>query len=169
MEIDEFPITETIPEQAGKKRYEVEGTGIVVAWKLFKPKETSLPQEGDKPKKTVVFLPGWSITEQSKALEILAQSFADYSYNTAFVVDTRIEQVVDGSFVKEAEAVRQFIHERGLENIILVGNSLGGAQAIHLTALLQERSPNINIDGLILLDSVSLYNQTGIRLKVNFL
>lgn len=167
MEIGEVPITESIPEQAGKKRYEVEGTSISVAWKSFQPTETSRQQEGHKQSKAVVFLPAWYITEQAKSSEILAQSFADYSHNTEFVVDARAERVVDDSLAKEAEAVRQFIQERGLRKVILVGNSRGGAQAIHLTALLQEINPNINIEGLILLDSVSLYNQTGVEFGIN--
>lgn len=167
MEIGETPVKILPPEFGGKKRYEVEGTGIQVAWKLFQPKEAADSQEASERKKAVVFLPGWSITEQAKSIEILCQTFANYSRDAVYAVDTRTEKIVPDSLTKEAEAVRQFIQERGIENITVVGNSLGGAQAIHLTALLQQ-NPNINIDGLILLDSLSLYDQTGTKLAVNY-
>lgn len=166
MEIAELP--EIALQLSGSKKYEVEGNGIALAWKAFQPSETSQPQEADTSKKAVVFIPGWSITEQAKSIELLGKTFADYSQDTTYAVDTRTDKVIPNATELQAEAIRRFIEERGLEEITLVGNSLGGVEAIHLTALLQERNPNITIDGLVLFDSMSLYDQSGANLAVSY-
>lgn len=166
MEIGEVSRDSLAP--VGKKTYEVEGNSVRLGWKIFEPTEVLGSQETSNGKKAIVYLPGWSYTEKAKSTEILSQTFADYSHSPTFVVDTRTEQIVPDFLGRNAEAVRQFIQEKGLKDLTIVGNSLGGAEAIHLVASLQERNPDIKISGLILLDSVSLYNQTAAEIAVNW-
>lgn len=166
MEIGE--VRKDLAEPTGKEIYEVEGNSIRLGWKIFEPTEVLSSKETNNRKKAIVYLPGWSYTEKAKSTEVLCQTLADYSHSPTFVVDTRAEQIVPDFLAKNAEAVRQFIQEKGLKDLTIVGNSLGGAEAIHLAALVQKRNPDIKIDGLILLDSMSLYNQTAGEIAVNW-
>jgi pimeloyl-ACP methyl ester carboxylesterase len=160
MEASERPITPESLPRSGKKTYEIEGTDISVSWKTFSPqaKEDLVID----PKKAVVFIPGWSIPQNAISLKPMGQEFANYSQSNTFIVDTVTEKVADGNLTQEAKALVEFIKDQGLNNITLVGNSQGGAEAIHLVALLQEQHPEIKIEGLALFDPVSL-NQTSRR------
>ena len=137
------------------KVYEVEGAGrIKVDWREFQPAETT-PSN-----RTIIFLPGWGFNEHAEATVSLCQAFTDYSHDTTYAVDTRAEQIVPHTLLFEAEASRRFINEKGIKNAVVVAHSLAGGQAGELIALLQERNRDILIDGLILLDSMALYDQT---------
>lgn len=167
MEISEVP-KEVIKKPTGKKTYEVEGSNVQVAWKIFEPTQALSSQETNNREKAIVFLPGWSITEKAKSSDILCQKFSDYSQSPTFIVDTRPEQIAPDFLGRNAEAVRQFIKEKGLKDLTIVGNSLGGSETIHLVASLQQRNPDIKINGLVLLDSMSLYNQSEAGIVVNW-
>jgi pimeloyl-ACP methyl ester carboxylesterase len=84
------------------------------------------------------------------------------------MVDTTIEKTTKSNLSDEAKALSLFIQEQGLRNLTLVGNSQGGAEAIHLIALLQEQYPEIEIGGLVLFDPVTLTQQTRRRLFTNY-
>ena len=74
-------------------------------------------------------------------------------------MDTRAVAIVPHSLAYEAEAVRRWLQESGITAVTLMGDSQGGAQAIHLTILLQESSPEIEVKALVLYNSVGLYDQ----------
>lgn len=155
-------------ETVNKKIIKVEENNINLAWKTFQPDKISLPEDNNHLKSTVIFLPGWSITEQAKSIETLCQTFANYSQSIAYAINTTADNIIPNSCEKEAEAVRHFIEERKLKNVTLVGNSLGGTEAVHLTAFLQEKNSEVKINGLVLLDSTSLYPQKGHDLATNY-
>lgn len=163
--------TESIEELEGSKKYEVNGEGVSVAWKIFKPKEkkgANPPVEAEADKKAVVFMPGWTITERAQSIATLCGEFADYSGGPAYAIDARTDNVLPNSTEIQAEAVRRFIEEQGLSDVTVVGNSLGGVEAIHLTAFLQEDAEKVKIEGLVLLDSLSLYDQSVPELGLNY-
>jgi len=157
---------ENHPENEGRKEYDIGGNNVSVAWKKFLPEKPSSP-ESEK-KKTVFFLPGWSIAEKAGSIEKLCEEFAGYSGGQAFAIDSRAEKAVPDMTTVEAEAVRRFIEDNGPEEVVLAGNSYGGVEAIHLAACLQEKNPQIKINGLVLLDSMSLYDQKGANLAINY-
>lgn len=162
---------EAVESLEGSAKYEVNGEPVNVAWRIFEPKrkkENGVTPEGEATKKGVVFLPGWSINERAKAIELLCDEFANYSESPAYAIDARTDNVVANSTEIQAEAIRRFIEERGLQDVTLVGNSLGGVEAIHLTALLQGDAADTNIEGLVLLDSLSLYDQMVPELGLNY-
>ncbi|HUC01284.1 MAG TPA: alpha/beta hydrolase [Candidatus Paceibacterota bacterium] len=161
----------SVEELEGSKKYEVNGEAVNVAWKIYQPKEKGYADpsvESEAEKKAVVFMPGWSINERAQSIETLCGEFADYSGGPAYAIDARTDNVLQNSTEIQAEAIRRFIEERGLSNVTLVGNSLGGVEAIHLTAFLQEDAEKIKIEGLVLLDSLSLYDQTVPELGLNY-
>lgn len=145
----------------GSHKYEVGGTNVAVAWRRFQSTETPAPAETPRAEKAIVYLPGWSIAQQAKSIETLCQTFADYSRDPAYAVDARVDKVTAVSLLQAAEGIREFIQDQALGEVTIVGNSMGGSEAIHLVALLQEKNPNIKINGLILLDSVGLYDQSA--------
>lgn len=161
----------SIEEFEGFKKYEVGGEAVNVAWKIYQPKikeEAGSSAESEGGKKAVIFIPGWSINERAKSIEILCGEFADYSESPAYAIDARTDNVLPNSTEVQAEAVRRFIEEQELTDVTLVGNSLGGVEAIHLTAFLQEDAEKIKIEGLVLLDSLSLYDQTVPELGLHY-
>jgi pimeloyl-ACP methyl ester carboxylesterase len=141
----------------GSKTYESDKSPITVSWKRFTPQEQSLQEPNLH--KAVLFIPGYSITQDAKSIEPFCQSLAESSKSTAYAIDTRAEQVIEHSLVSEADAIRKFVVEKGLTEITLAGNSQGGAEAIHLISLLQDKHPDIKINGLVLFDAVSLNKQ----------
>lgn len=160
----EDPQQDSLSRTDGSHNYEVEGANVAVAWRRFLPTETPEPSETPQTERTIVYLPGVSITPQAKSIETLCQTFADYSRNAAYAVDARVDKLSAASLVQAAEGIREFIQDRGFGEVTIVGNSKGGSIAIHLVALLQEKKPDIKLNGLVLLDSVGLYDQSGMKL-----
>lgn len=153
-------------ESTNRRTYGVEGRKISVAWKTYSSELTS-PEKPDAAR-AVLFIPGWSITENADSLKKMGQQFADYSGSRTFMVDTTTENTTESNLVDEAKALSLFIQEQGLTNLTLVGNSQGGAEAIHLVALLQEQHPDIKIEGLVLFDPVTLTQQSRRKLLTNY-
>jgi pimeloyl-ACP methyl ester carboxylesterase len=152
-----------LKEQIERKKYELEtGERIEVLSKEFSSKN-------DHGEQNVIFFPGWALSSEKSAVATLGQSFADKSKAKAYVISSRTESELGAEDVllKEAEAISRFIKEKGLTNIILAGHSQGGDKAIDLVTILQN-DPEINIHGLVLLDSMGLYDQVPGSLAKNF-
>lgn len=156
-----------LPEETREKRYTVEPRLTVeVAWKKFSP-EAPASQE-KRSDNTVVFLPGWAMPVDGRSIRNLVQGFAEESGTPSYAVTTSPEKETEDSLYKQAQAVSQFIKERGLKEVTLAGHSQGGDKAIDLTTILQN-DPEIKINGLILLDSVGLHEQRPyLELTKNF-
>lgn len=154
-----------IEQLQGKETYDVEGTSITVSYNTFNPKESIAPEDLTK---AVLFIPGWSIPQNANSLKPIGQELADYSKGRAFIVDTTTEKVAEGSLAQEAKALVEFAKKQGLKNLTLVGNSQGGAEAIHLAAILKEQHPEIQVEGIGLFDPVTIYEQSRRKLFTNY-
>lgn len=158
-------------ELEGKSAYATEAGPVEVQWKKFEAAEKREGQtpENEKLTKAILFLPGWAMTAESKSLQPLSQSFADYAEAPTYDIFTRSENVSGGDMLyNEAEAIRKFIEEKGLSDIIISGHSQGGDKAIDLVNLLQEKNPNVKVKGLILMDSVGVHEQGKAELAAKF-
>ena len=69
--------------------------------------------------------------------------------------------------LEEARAIAAFIRQRGLTDVTIAGHSQGGDKAIDVVEILQ-RDPSIRLRGLVLLDSVGLYEHTPVKLAMKF-
>ena len=150
-------------EQAERRQCQLEtGEKIEILSKEFSPKETN-------GKQNVVFLPGWKMSPESSATTALGQSFAERSKAKTYVISSRTESEpgTEDVLLKEAEAISKFIKEKGLTDIVLAGHSQGGDKAIDLVTILQN-DPEIRVHGLVLLDSMGLYDQAPESLTKNF-
>ncbi len=75
---------------------------------------------------------------------------------------------VDGkySIFDQADLVTQFIRRKGLDNVTLVGHSMGGAVALATTLKLLENSSRSPIQRLVLLDSLAYSQPLPLYMKV---
>lgn len=171
---DGLPYADIVPSSARneakqkrpeKRLYRLEtGESIEVTAKEFEYHPTggvASTEEGTE--RNVIFLPGWAIPSDSPAVTKLGQAFAEQSKGRAFAVTTRAEELpgTENPLYKEALAISKFIKEKGLRNVVLAGHSQGGDKAIDLATILQQ-DPEINISGLVLLDSMGLYEQDSL-------
>lgn len=161
---DQAPKQES--ELFGHKEYDIEGDRIYLNWKMFKP-DNLKSTEKPNPEKAIIFTPCWSVAEKSDVVKELCGEFANYSEDPTYAVDTRSKKIAPNATEVQAEAIRKFIEESGFKELTLVGNSIGGLEAINLAALLQKNNPEIKINGLVLLDSLSLYDQKTLELVKN--
>lgn len=149
-------------EESGSKLYPLEsGEQVEVSWHAFSPKETesSVESREDASQPTVVFLPGWSLAAGSESIRELATSFAERTHKPSISITSSSEKRGGEDYLySEAQAIAQAIQEKGLTKIVLAGYSQGGDKAINIVELLKE-DPGIEIEGVILIDSVGLYEQ----------
>jgi pimeloyl-ACP methyl ester carboxylesterase len=158
------------PAEVGgeKKTYSLEsGHRVEVDSKIFHPSPEVKARSENLPHDPVVFLPGWAMQAGFKSMEKISQSFADYSRRETFTVTSRVDESSANSLEEEAQAIAKFIKEKGLTRFSLAGHSQGGDKAILIAAILKN-DPDIKIDGLILFDSVGLYDQGDLDLVAKF-
>ncbi len=151
-----------------KDTFEVGSVKIDVNYKSLFPKslqslESDQNTESDSSELIIVF-PGWSMDAHTKSAERIGQAFADAGNKQVLVIDTKPNRVVDDSLYKEAKAVRNLLEKIGTKRITIAGYSEGGIKTIDLAVILQN-NPDITIDGVVLMDSVGIYNQES---QVNF-
>jgi len=145
-------------------KYEVDNISIEVKCKEFFP----VNKEYD-PSKAVIFLPGWSMGAGVDSERELNQSLANNSGEKTYSIVTRAESIIPDSLLKEAEAIRLFIKDNGLNEVTIAGHSEGGNKAVNLVSLLQYKNPDIKVKGLLLFNMVGLYEQDDKELAGSFI
>ena len=147
-----------------KKHYDLEASSVDMEVKLFSP-------EKKRNDNAIIFLPGWSMTADSKSSELFGTSLSKESGANTHVLTTRLEQrganQPEDPLYEEAQAIAIYIQEKGLKHITLVGHSQGGDRALDVATLLQN-NPDLTLDGLILINPVGLYEQGGVELATKF-
>lgn len=122
-------------------------------------------------KKAVILIPGWEAEAENKTTISLSKDFANESRSRTLTITSETEKSNNNELSKlyeESVAISNFIKEKNLENIKIVGYSIGGDKAINIAYILQN-DPEIKIEGLILLASTGLYNQKPKELTTNLL
>jgi pimeloyl-ACP methyl ester carboxylesterase len=151
-----------------KKSYTLEsGETIHLTSKEFTPKKSEFSEKESQ--QTVVFLPGWAMSGDSLAITGLGQAFAEQTGNATYAISSQTEGVPhsEESLYREAHAIAKFIKEKNLTEVTIAGHSQGGSKAIDLVSLLQN-DPELRIQGLILIDSMGLYEQGAANLAGSF-
>ena len=156
------------PEILRKKIYQTEAGPVEVEWLEIRPANGESVSEGEKSTKATLFLPGWAMTAGRESVRELSQSFADYAESPTYIISTRAaNRASEDMLYQEADAVRQFVEEEGLWYFVVSGNCQGGDKAIDLVTMLQE-NPKMKVEGLVLIDSVGLYEQGNAELAAKF-
>lgn len=145
-----------------KRSYEIGDIKVKVSWKEFFPTDHEAPNG-----EAVLFLTGWS-AGTAKTLEDLSQNFANDGKKNTLLITTRPEKVAPNSLYTESEAIKNLIVEKDLRKITIASHSEGGIKSANLIDILQKESPDIEIQGLILLDPVGLYEQNWAKFASQF-
>lgn len=151
-----------IQRRIGREAHKIGEADFTVSWTTFNPEVS--PQTEQNSKKAIIFIPGWSIGEQTETVKPICELLAKESKQQTLAVKSRIEKPVRGLLPGNAEAIRLFIQGQGLTEVTLVGQSEGGAIAIALAARLRKKNPDLRVHGLVLLDPTSVYNQEDTEL-----
>ncbi len=147
----------------GREKYVVEGNSVSVGWKEFS-------QNPSNPSNAVIFIPGWGFSERSNSIIPICKSFANYAEDSKiYAIQARAGEISDDSFAAEASGILHFIEDRKITNITVAAHSFGGAKAMHLVSQLLKLHPEIHVNGLILYESVSLYDERKDEFMKNYL
>ena len=151
-------------ESVEKRHFNLESSSVDIEARLFSPENRV---EG----KAIIFFPGWSMGVESTSTTLLAESLSKESASDTYALTARLEErgkaQAEDPLYEEAQAVAEYIKEKNLTDITLVGHSQGGDRAVTLTALLQKNS-NITVSGLILINPVGMYEQGSAELVRKF-
>ena len=114
--------------------------------------------------KTTLYLPGFGYKVDSDTIRILCQPLADhykeagiYTHAT-YSISAQTEKGEKDQLGVEAEALFQFLRQKRVKEVTIVGQSLGGPQVMKLARLIEEKAPEMQLRGLVLLSSSSLYS-----------
>lgn len=170
--------TETINVSAipgsGTKDYFIEGRRVGLDWKTYRADESIVSHEKllDE-QKCIILVSGWGSSGQAKTMQNLAQELANQSQKDGvgrtFLIDSKAEKIDDNYLDTEAEAMRKFAEDSGIKIVILVGHSRGTIKLVDLAAALQDKNPDIKIEGLILFGPVGIYKQSIIGITAKFI
>lgn len=160
----EVPIQVENKPTLGSVEIPVGPSRVKVSFVEFKPASS----EKVDPGKAVLFLIGWPWEAKSATTWDLPRALADKSGVTSFSIDTRLNKMDPDALFHEAEGIRQFVLSRGIQELTIVGHSEGAIRAVNLTSLLEQKDPQIQIDGLVLANPMGFYPQSFTELAKNF-
>ena len=142
-----------------KETFNVDGLNVDVNYRTLVPRNAE-SNKNTKPNtdSVIVVFPGWAMDADSNSAATIGQAFADAGNKQVLVVDTQPDKIVEDTLFKEAGAVKNLVKNAGAKNITLAGYSEGGIKAVDLATMLQE-DPDVNVDGVVLMDSMGLYDQ----------
>ncbi len=157
---------EQIPKQEVFKPqdYFVEGSKVQVRWSETTPKEN----KNLDPQRGIVWVSAWNWLPEAGIIKNISQKVADHSEQRVFTVSSKTDRLGPDASFTEAKGLAQFIKDHNLSEVIIAGHSEGGMKAVDLVAALQQNNPDIKIDGLVLMDSMGLYDQDPKDLRKNF-
>lgn len=128
-----------------------------------------MADELPRAEEAILFLPGVALEANSKSVGNVSREFAEYNEVPTYAISTRtVSPDVSDSQYHQAEAISKFVAEKKFKKLKIVGHSQGGNKAIDLVYLLQESNPEIDISGLVLIDSAGLYKQDSASILDKF-
>ncbi len=149
------------------QRYESDlGNGVEVTWEEFPAAE----QDEKMKTKGVIFLPGFGLESGFQSVRAIGEGLRDFSRVATYTVNTRLETAKssDDSIMEQAQAIKKFIKDQGITELTIFGYSQGGDKAIDLVSLLQNDS-ELQLNGIVLIDSTGLYQQDKNGLAKKFI
>lgn len=172
--IGESPENQIINEgEVETSVYESEIGAIEIKSKVFMPEDTESNHENKG--KGIIFLPGYGVEAGYNSVKEINEAYVKYGHKPVYSISTRTEEVKDmpsvtemSSLHYEAEAITNFIKDKGLTEVAVAGYSQGGGKTMEMLAIMQEEHPEIKLSKLTLFDSTGLAHQTASQLKRNF-
>ncbi len=132
--------------------------------------------ESGKEGEALIFLPGWEVSVTDKTTIDMGTEFAENGHTQVYMLTAegkKMQPKQDNTSAErgediEARALAEFIKEKGITQVTLAGYSWGGEKAITLAHVLKD-SPQLSVQGLILLSPVGLYDQQPRELTKNLI
>lgn len=141
----------------------VEGAKVQLRWTETLPKES----KDLDPKKGIVFIPAWNWLPDVQNVEDASRKIADHSGQKVYTISSKTDRLGPDASLIEAKGIAQFLTDR-LSKAIVIGHSEGGLKAADLVAILEKNNPQTEVEGLVLMDSMGLYEQEAKTLMKNF-
>ncbi len=139
---------------------------VETSWAKFVPEGKQLID----PNRAVIFLQGWPWKAEAKTTWDQPRALSEEFGITAYEIDTKVDRVAPDSLNIEAEAIRLFLEKQQLKEVTIFGHSEGGIRAANLAVLLEQKNPDIKINGVVLANSMGLYPQSFLKeLAPNFI
>lgn len=152
-----------------KRVYNFGGSKVEVNAAEFnsRPAHTSEKQEVVPPNKNaVVYLPGWPWTVKDEATWALPAQMAKNLEITCYSIDTAKAGGDKEALVLQGKAIGQFLIDKGVEEVTLVGHSLGAIKAAYTAYELQQAS-RVRINALVLADPMGLDKRWTLGLAID--
>lgn len=156
----------------GLTRVENEGSRVYLDWVKYQNTNIKNSAEGDKPSHPdIILMPGYHTDPESKSIDQMSRSFLasaePLGVENLYSIQTRVEGAPKDTILLEVEAMKQFLLELNLNELILAGFSQGALKMVKLASVLSKETENIK--GLALINPVGLYKQTPFMMILEFL
>lgn len=139
---------------------------VKTSWAKF------IPEGGESTgsNRAVIFLQGWPWKAENKTTWDQPRALSEEFGIAAYEIDTTVDRIAPDSLNIEAEAIRLFLEKQQLKEVTIFGHSEGGIRAANLAALLEQKNPDIRINGVVLANSMGVYPQSFFKeLAPNFI
>lgn len=139
---------------------------VRVSWVKFADNQENreLPSSNE----AVIFLMGYPWQAKSETLWTFPQDLAKQFKVPSYNIETDLGRIDPNGLSIEAEATRQFIEKQKLNKVTLIGHSEGGIRAADLATLLEQKNPQVQINGVVLMNPMGMYPELIRTLGKNF-
>lgn len=143
---------------------EVDGAKVELSVVESRPKE----KEAD-PTKAVIHLAPWSWAAETPIIREGGQKIADGMGENTYTISTRTDKIGPDALFIEAQGIAQFILDRGFQEVTIFSHSEGGIKAVNLASILETNSPQVRINGVVLLDPMGMDQKSVVDLARSFI
>ena len=147
-----------------RQNFEVDGSKVELTFTEAKPKN----KENIDPKKVVISIAPWAWGAEMPIISGGGQKIADGFGENAYTISTRTDQIGPDALLTEVKGIAEFIKANQFREVTIVGHSEGGIKAVELATVLEQISPQININGVLLLDPMGMNQDSILSLGKNF-
>lgn len=112
-------------------------------------------KEGVSSESALLFLPGWAMRGDSKALKAIGKHMASVMPDSRIYTLATRPHADNVSPDEEVQEVCKFIESKGIKHVTLMGYSEGATRAISAAAQLQQDS-QVQVDGLVLFSAMGI-------------
>lgn len=165
-----IPQEKTPAPSLERQVYNFGGSGVEVNVAQFNPRPSLLTNEGQETvnpnKKAVVYLMGWPWTAKDEATWAFPAQLAQNLDTTCYSIDTAKAGGDKKALALQGKAIGQFLIDKGVEEVTLVGHSLGAIKAAYTVYELQQSS-RVRINALVLADPMGLDKRWTLGLAID--
>lgn len=146
-----------------REMLEVDGARVELSVVESRPQE----KQAD-PTKAVIHLAPWSWAAETPIIRGSGQKIADGMGENTYTISTRTDKIDPDALFIESQGIANFISDRGWQEVTILGHSEGGIKAVNLASILETQSPQVWINGVVLLDPMGMDQRRVVDLAKSF-